>query len=357
MNLHDLGYTDRLEQYRVEQQLDGFAVGRVIAQHRDRYVVRTEAEVFDAEITGNMRYTATGREDFPAVGDWVALNIADPDFALIQAILPRSSTLKRQAVGQNRDIQIIATNINYAFLVQAADRDWNINRLERYLTICNSSDVSPIVLLTKIDLVENEHVEEIVRSIQHRIKDVPVIAISNETKAGFDGLIRLIKPGRTYCMLGSSGVGKSTLLNNLSGRAVMRTDAIGEKTGRGVHVTTHRELTVLESGGILIDNPGMREVSIADTSAGLEATYDEITGIAEGCRFSNCIHTNEPGCAVIEAVEAGEIDRDTYENFLRLQREKAHYSSTVAARRKKDKDLGKIVKNYKKMVGDKRKGR
>jgi ribosome biogenesis GTPase len=301
-----------------------------------------------------MRFTAKSREDFPAVGDWVALATYESGFAIIHRILPRFSTIKRQAVGQFGEIQIIATNIDYAFLVQAVDRDFNINRLERYLTICNSSKVSPIIVLSKIDLINEQQISEIFEKIKVRIKNVPVIAISNESQDGYKAIITTIEKGKTYCMLGSSGVGKSTLLNNLSGKTIMRTDTISQSTKKGRHVTSHRELIILENGGILIDNPGMREVGIADSKSGLEITFDTIVTLSHNCKFKDCTHTNETGCSVLEAVEKGEIDKASCENYLKMEREKAHFESTVAERRKKDKEFGKMVKNYKKAMYKKR---
>lgn len=192
-------------------------------------MVRTIKGEFEAEITGNMRFTSKSREDFPAVGDWVALTTHDLDFAIIHNILPRSSIIKRQAVGQFGEVQIIATNIDYAFLVQATDRDFNINRLERYLTICYSAKVKPVIVLTKTDLTDDLRINEILNRIKARIKNVPVIPVSNETKNGYEAINAFIEQGKTYCMLGSSGVGKSTLLNNLSGESLMRTDIIISK--------------------------------------------------------------------------------------------------------------------------------
>jgi ribosome biogenesis GTPase len=350
MELEDLGYNERLEKFRLENKLECQELGRVIAEHKERYIVKTVAGEFEAEITGNMRYIANSREDFPAVGDWVALTAYDSDFAIIYKILPRFSLIKRQAVGQFGEIQIIAANIDYAFLVQAVDRDFNINRLERYLTICNSSKVSPIIVLSKTDLIDEPRINEIIESIKARIKDVPFFAISNETRNGYEKIQDFIEKGKTYCMLGSSGVGKSTLLNNLSGRTIMKTDSISQSTNKGRHITSHRELIILENGGILIDNPGMREVGITDSEGGLEITYDMIFSLSENCKFKDCTHTTEIGCAVLEAVENGEIDRDSYENYLKMEKEKAHFESTVLEKRQKDKEFGKMLKNYHKDV-------
>lgn len=350
MKLEDFGYDNRIEKLRTEGNLKDFEIGRVASEHKERYIVKTEKGEFEAEITGNLRFSAKSREDFPAVGDWVALTIYDFDFSIIHKILPRFSIISRQAVGQFGEIQIIATNIDYALLVQAVDRDFNINRLERYLTICYSSKVSPIIVLTKTDLINEQAKAEIIESISQRIKNIPVFAISNETQDGYEALKVIIEKGKTFCMLGSSGVGKSTLLNNLSGRQVMRTDAISQSTNKGRHVTSYRELIVLENGGILVDNPGMREVGIVDTASGLETTFDIIFSLSQNCKFKDCTHTNETGCSVLKAVEGGEIDESSYRNYLKMEKEKNHFESSVIERRKKDKDFGKMLKNYKKCI-------
>lgn len=348
MKLEELGYNEVFEKLRIDNKLEDFEMGRVISEHKERYIVKTLAGEFEAEITGNLRFSARSREDFPAVGDWVALTKYEDDFAIIHKILPRLSSIKRQAVGRVGEIQMIATNIDYAFVVQAVDRDFNINRIERYLTICFSSKVKPIVVLTKTDLINEQQLSEILESIKTRIDNIPVIAISNETQAGYDTVKSIIEKGKTYCMLGSSGVGKSTLSNNLCGKTIMKTETISQSTNKGRHVTSHRELIVLESGGILVDNPGMREVGIADTADGLETTFNKIVSLSRNCKFKDCTHTNEIGCSVLEALEKGTMDKSSYDNYLKMEKEKAYFQSTVEEKRKKDKEFGKIMKNYKK---------
>jgi ribosome biogenesis GTPase len=352
MKLEELGYNSELEKFITDNNLSSFETGRVIAEHKERYIVRTANGEYDAEISGNLRFSAKSREDFPAVGDWVAISVFDSDFSIIHKILPRFSVIKREAVGQYGEIQIIATNIDYALLVQAVDRDFNINRLERYLTICYSSKVKPVIVLSKTDLISPDQISDILEKIKTRINNVSVIAISNETHDGYEAINSIIEKGKTYCMLGSSGAGKSTLLNNLSGKEIMRTDTISSSTNRGRHITSHRELIVLENGGILVDNPGMREVGIADSTGGLEITFDKITALSQYCRFRDCTHSNESGCSVIEAVENGLIEKASYENYLKMEKEKAHFESTVEERRKKDKAFGKVLKNYKKNMKD-----
>lgn len=353
MKLEDLGYTGQLEKYRIDHHLDLANLGRVVSEHKERYVVKTEKGDSEAEITGNLRYSAKSREDFPAVGDWVAITTYDSGMSVIHSILPRFSAISRQAVGQPGEKQLIATNIDEAFLVQAVDRDFNINRLERYLTICYSSNIKPVVVLTKADLIDSEKAADLIARIRQRVSDVEVIAVSTETPNGCDELKSLIVKGKTYCMLGSSGVGKSTLINHLSERDLMKTDAISTSTHKGRHTTSHRELFVMENGAMIVDNPGMREIGIGDAASGIASTFDSISTISADCRFKNCTHTSEAGCAVLRAVADGTLDRSSYENYLKIEKEKAHFEASTFDRRKKDKDFGKMLKNFKK-GGDKR---
>ena len=344
MTHQDLGYNDHLAQYRTENGYDDLEIGRVILEHKDRYIVKTPTDELDAELIGHLRFAAESRYDLPAVGDWVAFMRYDEDKALIQAVFPRHSIIERKAVGKAGKIQIIATNIDYGLIVQATDRDFNLNRLERYLTICNASRVKPVIVLSKIDLITEEELKTLTDKIAHRIKDVPVITVSIQPD-GYDQLKETIQVGKTYCLLGSSGVGKSTIINGLSGKEEMKTAEISSAVHKGRHTTTHRELILLENGGIFIDNPGMREVGIADTSGGLETTFETILEYAENCRFKDCTHTQEKGCAVLEAVENGEIEEDAYHNFMKLEREKEHFESTIHERRKKEKGMSKMIRN------------
>lgn len=342
--LKDLGFDQHLEEYRSENQLEAFEVGRVSLEHKERYVIKTPTNELEAELIGNLRFTAESRYDFPAVGDWVAYSEYDSDKALIHAIYPRTSIIERKAVGKAGQTQIIATNVDYGLIVQAVDRDFSINRLERYLTICYSYKVSPIIVLSKTDLINESELDSFNALIRQRIKEVPVVAVSNQTN-GYNSLESIIEAGKTYCLLGSSGVGKSTIVNSLSGENQMKTGEISASANRGKHITSHRELIILDNGGILIDNPGMREVGIADTSEGLETTFETILEYAKDCRFSDCTHEHERGCAVLAAIEHGEIDEDSYLNFLKMLKEKRHYEMDAQERKKKDKDLGKMIKN------------
>jgi len=348
MSLEDLGYNDELEEYRKSKGLESQLVGRVIAEHKERYIVRTADQEYDCELLGNLRFSAESRYELPAVGDWVAIQEYDEGKALIHEVFPRRSIIERLSVGKKGEKQIIATNIDTALIVQAVDRDFSINRLERYLTICHQSHVKPVVVLTKTDLIDERTLSEMAGAIRDRLKNIPMLAISNVSLEGIEALKKVIEKSKTYCLLGSSGVGKSTLVNILSGDEIMKTRSISEFSGRGKHVTTHRELRLMDNGGILIDNPGMREVGIADAGSGLSITFDVIGRLSENCRFKDCTHTSETGCAVLEALETGDLDKDLYENFLRMHREKEHFESTVAEKRKKEKSLARMIKHYKK---------
>ncbi len=347
MELKYLGYTQELEDYRQAQGLASFDVGRIIAEHKERYVVKNREGEYEGELLGNLRFTAQSRADFPAVGDWVAISAYDTDKVLIHAIYPRHTLLERQAVGKKGEKQIIATNIDYAFIVQAVDRDFNLNRIERYLSLCHTAGAEPIIVLNKTDLRSKEEIDALVLSVRERVHQLPVWAISNANHSGIAELKQSLQKGKTYCMLGSSGVGKSSLINSLSGMQSMHTDHISEASQRGRHVTTHRELLLLENGSILIDNPGMREVGMTDAE-GADHTFDSILELAVNCKFSDCSHTTETGCAVIAAVQEGTLDEQAYLNFLRMEREKEHFTATVAEKRKKDKDFGKMIKTFKK---------
>jgi ribosome biogenesis GTPase len=347
MKLHELGFNDRINDQCRQQDIDLQNIGRVVSEHKERFTVHTESGEYDATITGKLLYEASDRSDFPATGDWVELQLHDESAASIVSILPRSSTLERRAVGKTSEKQIIAANIDYGLIVQAVNRDFNVNRMERYLTICSTSGIKPIVILSKSDLMDQDSLHLIVAKLTRRIKDVPVVSISSTLHTGYDDLLPLITSGKTYCLLGSSGAGKSTLLNNLAGIDVMATGQIGEKTNRGKHVTTHRELVVLQGGGIIIDNPGMRELGIADATEGLKTTFSDITELSRRCRFNNCSHIKDKGCAILKAIKTGDIDKSLYENYQRMQRETEHYQASDTERRQKGKNLASAIKNAK----------
>ncbi|MEQ9307900.1 MAG: ribosome small subunit-dependent GTPase A [Balneolaceae bacterium] len=345
MTLEDLGFNSITETTLKNESLDGFELGRVVVEHKERYIVQTIEGAFNAEITGNLRFSAESRSDFPTVGDWVKLSVYDDETAIIVGVLPRFSLLERQEVGKSGQKQPIASNVDVAFIMQAVGHDFNLNRLERYLAICNASSIEAIVLLSKIDLISRTELEKLIQSIQLRQPKITVLAISNETESGYDELTSHLESGTTYCILGSSGVGKSSLSNNLLHSSKMEVNKVSESNNKGRHTTSHRELLMLPQGGVIIDTPGMRELGIANESEGLKETFDQIDSLSIECKFSDCTHTEELGCAVLEALENNTLNLDLFNNYHKLKREQAHFSRTTHERRAKDKKMGKLYKS------------
>ncbi len=345
--MNTLGFTHKIQEI-IPSDISPEELGRITAEHKERYILQSIEGIFQAEITGNLRFSAQSKVDFPAVGDWVRYTKMDDQNAIILEVFSRFSTLERQAVGKNADIQIIAANIDVAFIVQSVGHDFNLNRLERYLSICYAAKIEPVIILTKIDLIDEDETKTLVDEISGRIKKVPVIALSNLNQKGLEELKQTMQANNTYCFIGSSGVGKSTIINHLKNEEVLKTNSISTSTNKGKHTTSHRELFVLNNGSIVIDTPGMRELGLTDVSGGIEITFEEIAELTGRCRYNDCTHTSEKGCAVLEAVENGELSPEAYENYQKLIREQQHFSSTIKEKRQRDKDFGKMVKAYKK---------
>ncbi len=354
IKLEDLGYSEFFEKSRKSMGLEGFLVARVIAEHKGSYRVKNETGEYMAKVTGKQVFNAKSREDYPAVGDFVAITVLDSERAVIEAVLPRKTIIKRQQTGKN-EIQIIASNIDTAFIVEAVDRDYNLNRLERYFAIASTSNIEVVIILNKIDLISKENLEIKLTEIKQRFPGVVVITTSNISDTGLTELKEFIKKGITYSFLGSSGVGKSSLINKLLGVNTLRTEDISLYSGRGKHITTSREMYFLPAlrslgevvGGIVIDNPGMREVGVTESTASIDAVFEEITALARECKYSDCTHTHEPGCAVLEAVNDGKLDRDKYKNFLNLKKETGFNKLTALEKREKNKKFGKFIKKAK----------
>lgn len=326
---------------------DHLEPGRVIEVHLDQYVVRTTQGSRRAEITGKLRYTLEARDEFPTVGDWVALALIDSEHAVIHHLLPRQTVLSRRAASQQSVRQVIGANIDIALVVQAVERDFNLNRLERYLAAAYGGGIEPVVLLSKADLLDPDDLATLVARIEARHPGQQVLCASSLSAGGLEAIRAFLEPGKTYCVLGSSGVGKSTLINGLLGEDVLATQELSDWNQRGKHTTTHRALFVLPSGGILIDTPGMRELGVADGKGGVERTFEDIRALAENCRFGDCRHHDEPGCAVRAALDAGDLDPDKLENYEKICREAAHYESSAAEKRKKARSQGKMYKQIK----------
>jgi len=319
---------------------------RIIAQHRGKYRVGYENEEFWATVTGKSIFTAESQLDYPVVGDLVNIIDVGSGNAVIKDILPRKSVLERKASGKDA-IQPIAANVDTVFIVQAVDRDFNLNRFERYVAIIRAGNILPVLVLNKTDLISPEELKEKITQVNDRLKDVPLLTTSILTENGIDSLIQEIKKGQIYCFLGSSGVGKSSLINKLLGQELLKTEEISAQTNKGKHTTTHRELFVLKNGGMVIDNPGMREVGLADVDVGVNSVFAEIEYLGKDCKFTDCSHQSEPGCAVLAAVKAGDLSESKYENYLKLKKESEYYAMTSLEKRKKDRSFGKMVKVYK----------
>lgn len=349
MELEDLGYRGFFAASREALGLEDYAPARVIAEYKGAYRVKNPAGEYLAEITGKQIFQAVEREDYPAVGDWVAITPLDAERAMIKGILRRKSILKRK-YSDRSEAQVIAANIDAAFIVASMDRDYNLNRLERYMAIVRDGGIIPTIVLNKVDLISAIELDSRVSQTARRFGDIDIISTSATAGGGIDALSERILGGNTYCFLGSSGVGKSSLINRLLKNEAIRTSGISDHTGKGKHTTTGREMYFLPGGGIVIDNPGMREVGMTDADAGIEDVFAGIVELSARCRFKDCTHMHEPGCAVREAVAGGELDEATYENYARLKKEAEYYEMSSLEKREKDRQLGKFVKKAKKQL-------
>ena len=354
--IEDFGYDDFFETNRRALGLDAFSVARVTAEHRGAYEVINEKGQFSAKITGKQIFDASKREDYPAVGDWVAITELGSGKAVVQGILPRRTVIKRKGEDKSKidgkmKTQVIGANIDVAFVVESVDRDYNLNRLERYFVLARDGGIKPAMILNKIDLESEEELNAKLAEIQNRFPDIDVIPTSVANDRGLDKLKSYISSGLTYCFLGSSGVGKSSLINKLLGKDLIKTEGISAYSGRGKHMTTSREMYFLQSGGIVIDNPGMREVGMTNANSGLSDTFNEIVSLAQNCKYADCTHTHEPGCGVLSALRSGKLDEDKYSNYIGLKKEAGYYELSQLKKREKDKKFGKFVSKALKQLG------
>lgn len=329
----------------------GAPIARVTAVDRNQYLIRhTEHEV-PAKLTGRAVYASESLADMPCVGDWVHVKYYDSGaHASILDVLPRQSFLRRKRPGNDVEFQMIAANIDIAFIVQSCHFDFNVRRLERYLVMTSEGHIEPVVVLTKTDLVSPAALEQLVSQIRHSGIGAKIITLSNISGMGVEHLRELIEPGKTYCLLGSSGVGKTTLVNRLVGDSDLATGAVSH-SGEGRHTTTRRQLIVLEHGGLLIDMPGMRELGMLGVSEGIDYSFADIQAHSTNCRFADCTHTREPGCAIQSAIAQGELDSAHFQSYVKLKNETAFHDMSHLEKRKKDRAFGKLVRSVTKAKG------
>ena len=319
-DLRELGFTEEFARAFAPLAAQGLVAGRVVGGHSGLLRIRTETGEALAEPAGSLRHQARGPADLPTVGDWVAVRTRDGgESAVVHAVLPRRTAFVRRAPGDRSVGQVLAANVDTVFLVMGLDGDFNLRRLERALVLAWESGAEPVVLLNKADVCAD--VEARRAEVEAVASGVPVRVIAAKAGEGLEALVPWLGPGRTVALLGSSGVGKSTLVNRLLGREKQKTREVRPSDQRGRHTTTHRELLVLPGGGLLLDTPGLREIQLWSDGAGLEAAFEDVQFLAASCRFTDCGHESEPGCSVHAAVEDGRLPATRLASFQKLQGE------------------------------------
>ena len=345
-DLESIGYSDWFKSRVDGEKIAAHGVARVVSVHKDSYTVtKGENEIF-AELSGNLLYCAESAIDLPTTGDWVYADFYDDDtHAIIYGVFPRKTLLKRKTAGKLVEFQLIAANIDVAFIIQSLNDNFNLRRLERYLVMVNESGIEPIILLSKCDLISKEEVNEIKKKVMGIAPHTTLMEFSNLNRQNINSIISLLKSGSSYCLLGSSGVGKTTLLNSIIGNEQFETQPVSKIQSKGRHTTTSRQLVRLESGAMIIDTPGMRELGSMSVDDGLDETFAEILELSRSCKFADCSHTNEKGCAILAAIKAGDLSEQRYQNYLKMKKESEFNQMTYLEKRKKDKSFGKLIKS------------
>lgn len=344
INLNMYGWRDKLDQLKQLSNYKALSHGRVAIVNRTCYEVISENGLFQCELTGNMMF---GKSDFelPCVGDWIIFQSFDESKGIIVDILPRERILYRKKSGTITDKQAIASYVDKAFIVQSLDDNFNVRRAERFMVQVLEEDIKPVLVLNKVDLGFNK--QKIDEAIKHIAHQIPIFFTSVHEPQTILQLRESIGEGETAVFVGSSGVGKSSLINALCEKSVLLTSCISLSTGKGRHTSTRREMVLMKDSGILIDTPGVREFGLAIDSSDSLTEMLEISVYEGSCRFTDCTHTNEPGCAVVEAVQNGVLDRKVYESYLKLRKEMWHFSTSEHEKRKRDKSFSKIVDEVK----------
>ncbi len=349
MKLHNLGFNEWFIQKLQESGKTDHRVARVTSVNKGSYLVRNEDSEVLAELAGEFIYSAESKLQYPVVGDWAFVRYHNNNtLAIIYDLFPRKTMLRRKAAGKNIDYQMIASNVDVAFIVQSCDSNFNLRRLERYLVMINDGHIHPVILLSKSDLVSHEELEGKVSEIRDMGIKCEIISYSVNNGSGLQQIQQVLQLGMTYCLLGSSGVGKTTLLNHLIGRDAFEVNLIREKDGRGRHTTSRRQLVVLGQGAMIIDTPGMRELGNIGVKSGIEESFSDIMKLSGNCRYKDCTHTHEVGCSVLKVVRSGRLNRAHYQDYLKLKKESEHYQLSYLEKRRKDKKFGQFIKSVKK---------
>lgn len=347
MSINKLGWNDHFQQHFSEQTISGTVPARISAEYRGQYLVQTAMAELQAEVSGSLRYKCDSEGDFPKVGDWVAITIYDENKALIHRVLPRLNSLSRKKAGTGFGEQVLAANISVLCIVMGLDHDYNLRRLERYITLSKTMNCRLLIVLNKADVfpAENSTLQEI-----KKLSSAPILAISAFRQEDIEQLRKNFLCGDTVVFLGSSGVGKSTIVNALCGKSIQKTVAVREADSHGRHTTTARELFVIEPGLCIIDTPGIRELQLwTNDESALDNAFADIAELAKHCRFSDCGHAAEPGCAVQAALQNGTLQPARWENYLKLRREQAFLETKVndqafLERKSKERKLHKLIR-------------
>lgn len=349
MHLNQLGWNSYFETQFEKRKDEGFFPARVIAEFKNLYRIEWEKGEVEAQVSGKMMFDGISRNDYPAVGDWVVVEFPKQGVrGVIHAVLPRKSQFIRKMAGSKKDIQIVASNIDFVFIVNALDHDFNLRRIERYLTMSWESGATPVIILNKADQCKN--VEDFVEKTETISMGTSIHAISCHSGFGFEEINRYNRDGQTIALLGSSGVGKSSIINRLLGETQQKTNALRVRDNGGKHTTTSRELFHIPGGGLIIDTPGMRELRLYGSENVLEGSFEDIESLTLFCKFSNCQHTSEPGCAVQEAIENGTIDKSRLESYKKLQRELRYTAQKNNIQNNDKKQKLKMISKYRKQL-------
>lgn len=351
MNREELGFSKWFQDRVDPAKLADYEIARVITVNKESSIINNTKNDLFAKTTGKLMFNVDTPFDYPTVGDWVYAQFFDNDsFAVIHEIFPRRSLLKRKTSGKKIEFQLIAANIDTAFIIQSLDSNYNLRRLERYLAMVNEGNIHPVVLLSKSDLLSPTEREEKISEIHRVMPDIQIVAFSNIDHSGLDRVKSLLKFGETFCLLGSSGVGKTTLLNSLLGKELFKTHAVREKDGKGRQTTARRQLIRLKNGAMVIDTPGMRELGNFGIESGLQETFDEIAELSSQCRFNDCSHIQENGCAVLAALRDGKISEERYQSYIKMVKESTYNEMSYLEKRRKDREFGKMYREAKKYI-------